>query len=212
MKLARELVWLKGYRKDVLYHGMFCYEKILKEIGRRLNLSIKQMWQFLPWEIKTALLKNKFNANILNERFKYSIFLATENNNEIITGNKAKNFFSELSKKEITINKIKELKGVCSCPGIVRGLVKIINTIDDMKKMDKGDILVSISTYPSLVPAMKKAEAIVTNTGGLTSHAAIVSREFQIPCVVGTKIATKILHDNQFVEVDATNGIVKIIK
>ena len=81
-----------------------------------------------------------------------------------------------------------------------------------MNKMNKGDILVSIATDPDIVPAMKKAAAIVTEQGGVTSHAAIVSRELRIPCVIGTKIATKVLKDNDLVEVDATKGIIKILK
>ncbi len=69
--------------------------------------------------------------------------------------------------------------------------------------------MVAHTTFPALVPAMKKASAIITDDGGLTCHAAIVSRELQTPCVVGTKHATKILHDGDVVEVDANNGIVK---
>ena len=75
--------------------------------------------------------------------------------------------------------------------------------------MNKGDILVSIASDPDIVPAMKKAAAIVTEQGGVTSHAAIVSRELGIPCVIGTKIATKVLKDGDIVEVDATKGTVR---
>ena len=78
--------------------------------------------------------------------------------------------------------------------------------------MKKGDILVSIATNPNLVSAMKKASAIITNAGGLTCHAAIVSRELNIPCIVGTKVATKVLKDGDLVEVDADEGMVKILK
>lgn len=77
--------------------------------------------------------------------------------------------------------------------------------------MKLGDILVSIATDPDIVPAMKKAAAIVTEQGGVTSHAAIVSRELNIPCVIGTKIATRVLKDGDRVEVDANKGIVKKI-
>ena len=71
--------------------------------------------------------------------------------------------------------------------------------------------MVSIATNPDIVPAMKKAGAIVTEQGGITSHAAIVSRELRTPCVIGTKIATKVLKDGMVVEVDANKGIVKIL-
>ena len=81
-----------------------------------------------------------------------------------------------------------------------------------MHKMQQGDILVSTATTPSIVPAMKKASAIVTDEGSLTCHAAIVSRELEITCVIGTKNASKILKDGMRVEVDADKGIVRILK
>ena len=77
---------------------------------------------------------------------------------------------------------------------------------------EKGDILVTSMTRPEFVPLMKKAGAIITNEGGITSHAAIISRELKIPCIIGTKNATVILKDGDFVEVDANNGIITILK
>src|SRR6185369_9008788 len=110
----------------------------------------------------------------------------------------------------INIDKnINEFSGQTAQPGFARGMVKIIFRAKDIPKMNKGDILVSIATDPDVVPAMKKAGAIVTEQGGITSHAAIVSRELGIPCVIGTKIATKIFKDGDMVEVDANKGIIK---
>ena len=80
-----------------------------------------------------------------------------------------------------------------------------------MLKMKDGDILVSVATTPSIVPAMKKAAAIVTDEGGLTCHASIVSRELNIPCVVGLKAVTKFVKDGDMLEVDATKGVVRRI-
>ncbi len=105
-----------------------------------------------------------------------------------------------------------ELKGMCACIGKATGTVKIINHPDEMKKMEYGDILVSAATTPAIVTAMKKAAAIVTDEGGLTCHASIVSRELNIPCIVGLKIVTKTFKDGDLVEVDATKGIVRKIK
>ena len=81
-----------------------------------------------------------------------------------------------------------------------------------MKKMNKGDILVAVQTMPQLLPAMKKAAAFVTDIGGLVCHAAIVARELGTPCIIGTWNATKILKDGDLVEVDADEGVVKILK
>ncbi len=77
---------------------------------------------------------------------------------------------------------------------------------------NQGDILVAASTNPSLVTLMHKAGAIVTDEGGLTSHAAILSRELKVPCVINTGIATRIFKDGDVMEVDANNGTVRLIK
>ena len=77
--------------------------------------------------------------------------------------------------------------------------------------MRKGQVLVSGSTGPEMILACKKAGAIITDEGGIISHAALVSRELGIPAIIGTKVATKILKNGDLVEVDANNGIVKIL-
>ena len=98
------------------------------------------------------------------------------------------------------------LRGIGASAGVVKGKVKIILSPSEIKKIKEGDVLVTIMTNPLFVPAMKKASAIITDKGGITCHAAIVSRELGIPCVVGTKKATQILKDNMEIIVDGKNG------
>lgn len=98
------------------------------------------------------------------------------------------------------------IEGLAGSPGIISGIVKVVPSIDEIIKVNKGDILVTTMTSPSWVPVMKKASAIITNEGGRTAHAAIVSRELGIPAVVGTRIATTTLKDGQIVTVDGYNG------
>ena len=100
------------------------------------------------------------------------------------------------------------LKGLGASPGTGMGRVKLIASSKDIKNMEKGEVLVTEMTTPDFVPAMKKAAGIVTDTGGMTSHAAIVSRELGIPCIVGTGTATSILKDGMEVSVDGSHGIV----
>ncbi len=100
------------------------------------------------------------------------------------------------------------LKGLSASPGIGAGKVKIIHSAKEIKKIRKGDILVTWMTSPDMVPAMRKASAIITDSGGMTSHAAIVSRELGIPCIVGTGNATKVLKEEQKVTVDGGKGLV----
>jgi pyruvate,water dikinase len=100
------------------------------------------------------------------------------------------------------------LQGFGASPGIARGVVKVIHDLNEMGKIEKGDILVTTMTSPDMVPAMEKSTAIVTDQGGATCHAAIISRELGIPCIVGTRSATTTLHDGDKIIVDATHGAV----
>ncbi len=99
-------------------------------------------------------------------------------------------------------------KGLGASPGMASGTVKIINSTDELDKVQQGDILITVMTTPDMVPAMKRANGIITDEGGVTCHAAIVSRELGIPCVVGTGDATSIIPENSQVTLDGNKGIV----
>lgn len=101
------------------------------------------------------------------------------------------------------------IKGQPVYKGSIRGKVKIIYTMADADKFEDNDILVTINSNPSLMPLLKRCAAIVTDEGGVTCHAAIVSREVKKPCIVGTRNATQVLEDNDEVEVDANRGVVE---
>ncbi len=103
------------------------------------------------------------------------------------------------------------LKGVTACGGRVRGRVRVVLNDLSMVEMRPGEILVTTMTTPSLMLAVEKAAAIVTDEGGMLCHAAIVSRELNIPCVIGTESATRTLKTGDTVDVDATSGIVKLV-
>ncbi|PIO83385.1 phosphoenolpyruvate synthase [Loigolactobacillus backii] len=104
------------------------------------------------------------------------------------------------------------VRGLPASPGLASGVVHVIDDPKDIDQFKSGEVLVTLMTSPDWVPAMKKAAAIVTNNGGMTCHAAIVSREMQIPCIVGTRsknlAATDALKDGDVVTVDAKNGVV----
>jgi len=100
------------------------------------------------------------------------------------------------------------LKGLPASPGIAIGVANIVPNVEDIAKVQKGDLLVTKMTTPDWVPAMRKACAIVTEEGGATCHAAIVSRELGIPCIVGSKTAMRDLHNGNTYTVDAKNGVV----
>jgi pyruvate,water dikinase len=101
------------------------------------------------------------------------------------------------------------LRGLGAAPGAGVGRVRVIRELADAERMAEGDILVTHMTAPDWVPLMRRSAAIVTDSGGMTCHAAIVSRELGIPCVVGTADATTKLRDGELVTVDAREGVVR---
>lgn len=208
INLAREAVFSKIYRRDLQTSSYYYMSFVLQEIARRLNLSLKQVRMMLPEEVELALINNRLDVNELNRRMKLAIVVSFGRKLKILTGQKAIKFSRNIKIEKVKRN-IKEIKGSTAQPGKAKGVAKLINSPDDMKKMNNGDILISASTNPNLMPAIRQAAAIVTDEGGLTCHAAIVSREFKIPCVVGTNFVTQIIKDGDKVEVDATKGIVK---
>ena len=111
-----------------------------------------------------------------------------------------------LDNQSVNINKQPDLVGEQACPGTASGVVIIINSPKEIGRVKKGQILVTSMTTPDFVPAMKLVNGIITDKGGQTSHAAIVSRELGVPCVVGTKTATKILKEGDIVTLNGTTG------
>ena len=109
-------------------------------------------------------------------------------------------------KKSVNLNGNILVQGLGSSPGIGVGVVKVINDLNDLSKIKKGDVLVTEMTNPDMVVAMERSVAIVTDEGGVTAHASIVSRELGIPCVVGTGNATQVLKDGMKITVDGSNG------
>lgn len=157
-------------------------------------------------------LKNPPSVSDLKERNKNCVFSP----NFYFKVTKLKTFLEKHKDYQFVFDKIENdlniIKGSPVFNGIVRGKVTILKNKSKISKFKEGRVLVSPMTTPAFLPAMKKSSAIITDEGGLTCHAAVVSREFQKPCIVGTRIATKVLKDGDLVEVDANKGIVKILK
>jgi len=150
----------------------------------------------------------------MESRGKNSFFLLTPQGNRHAGGIVYQNLV-RFQKKQSTEDRTQiaiDLHGTPANKGTAIGRVIICKTIAAIDKVKKGDILVASMTRPEFMPALKKAAAIITDEGGITCHAAIVARELNIPAVIGTKFATKVLKDGMLVEVRANHGIVKILK
>ncbi|MBI3631958.1 MAG: hypothetical protein HY225_00720 [Candidatus Vogelbacteria bacterium] len=115
-------------------------------------------------------------------------------------------------KNEIQNTIRKEIRGNSAYPGTAIGRVVIHLSWTDVTEIKEGEVLVTGMTNPQMIPMLQKASAIITDEGGITCHAAIIARELKKPCIVGTKSATQILKGGDLVEVDASNGTVKILE
>jgi len=209
--LVRGIEW-QDERKGQIFKYLYYKKIFIEESSRRLKLNKDDLLNFGTREI-IKLFSTTYDISQIKER--QSGFGAIIRKNKIIFIN------TELAKKywkiftEIDIKKdIKDFSGIPTSYGcgIVSGRVRIIIDSNEKNKFKPGEILVAAMTTPEYIFIMKKSAAIITDTGGITSHAAIVSRELKVPCIVGTKIATKVLRDGDMVEVDADKGIVKILK
>ncbi len=105
-----------------------------------------------------------------------------------------------------------EITGQIANGGVAHGTVRVLRSSKDCEAFVPGEVLVASMTTPNYISAMKRAIAFVTDEGGITCHAAIIARELGVPCIIGTKIATKVLKDGDVVEVDAEKGVVTIVK
>ncbi len=195
----------KYQRKENFTHAHFHYHATLAEMARRLGLSISQVRLLTPAETEAALVKG--DVPDLDWRGKFAVYEHVDGRTRVLSESEGRAVEKSLPKTDVT--GLERLSGQCACPGKAIGRATIINTEKDMDKLKDGDVLFSYATAPELMAAIRRASAIVTDRGGVTCHAAIVSRELNIPCVIGTKVGTQWVKDGQMVEVDATAGTVK---
>lgn len=206
------LSYLKIYRKDTAFLIFFCiyqiFEKLLPQYPKKnlFNITIEESKDLLCGRLKVS-------SKELMERSNYCAYAYGDR--KFFYGSEVDKYLQEKVAKEESSHdgNLKLLEGTASCLGKtgdwVYGEVKIINSASDMSKMREGDILVSVATTPDILPAMKKAAAIVTDHGGITCHAAIVSRELNIPCLIATKYATKVFKDGDKVLVCPRHNYIK---
>ncbi len=210
-KIVRTLVYLKDLRDDFRRQAIYYIRaSLFKEIANRMGISLRDISYLQEKEIIEFLDNNVQSAKFRERQKGFIIFFNEKKHLICKSGNDLEKAIQMLgfTKDE---HKLAEITGLPASKGIVRGKVAIVKGAKDLRKVKKNNILVAVTTHPDYVPAMQKAAAIVTDEGGITSHAAIVSRELKKPCIVGTKTATKTLKDADIVEVDANNGIVRKI-
>lgn len=200
-------------RKDPIGKFHYLLYLLSVEACRRIDIDIKYSYLISSNDLAKGidfLLENK--KEIIN-RVNGVCALAGSQDIYEISSCEYDFVYAELEEKikGFRVVHTQEIRGSIACKGIVRGIARVV--LDPrVQSFNDGEILVTGMTRPEYLPIMKKSAAVVTDEGGITCHAAIVSRELNIPCIIGTKNATQIIKDGDLIEVDADNGIVRIIK
>ncbi len=210
-KPLNDLSSLDQLIKDIAKTTSQLYEKVRKKNMTEIKeLFLRQQGYELKWLFDLAGLDwrpgNKRLKRAQKSRVRRKITPASKpKTQEEYESHIGIDFLRKLFQKDIT------LYGKIANKGFAIGKTKIVKTPKDFRSFKMGDILVTTITNPSFVGIISKAAAIITELGGITSHPAIISREFNLPCLVGVKNATKKLTDGEYIEVNAYKGKVKVL-
>ncbi|MFH1583495.1 MAG: PEP-utilizing enzyme [Candidatus Falkowbacteria bacterium] len=190
--------------------------KLMSEMSKRWGLGFSDLFFYTSKEIKDLFRNKKVDAKVINLRKKGFAFIPSPDKKMLLVGDDFKKLFKEIiENKGVTDKKI---KGLVVMKGVIKARAEVIlhnkrSIAKKLKLFKKGNILVTDMTSPDDATLVsKKAGGIITDEGGITSHAAIIAREFKIPCVVGTKIATQIIKTGDLVEINGDTGVVTILK
>jgi len=211
------------YDKETL--RIIRFKPIISEVNKKLNIYFKIIGKRVP--IKHSLLHwlypKEIEKLLTTKRKKLAIKLqqdakSRKNKYLFILLNGQKLFYTnkdeikiaeKLLKMDKSLSKTEGIEGKIAYRGYVEGIAKIVSGKKDFKKISKGNILVAVFVMPYFLPIIKKSGAVITDEGGLLSHASIMSRELRKPCIIDTKIATTVLEDGDKILVDANRGIIK---
>ncbi|MBI4262167.1 hypothetical protein HY624_01430 [Candidatus Uhrbacteria bacterium] len=206
---AEQFAHMQDYRKWAVTKVNDVVFQLLDAMAPLLSVSATTLRYATPNEIVRACMGKRIDWKSVGERSAGTLYWCTASGVTVYQGKALRGFDAKFFHGSAGVNKV--LKGTTAMPGKVRGRVRIVYGRLEFAAFKKGEILVTNNTTPEFVPTMKRAAAIVTEQGGITSHAAIISRELKVPCIIGTKVATKVFKTGDRVEVDAENGVVRKI-
>lgn len=197
------------YSEKVYSESERFFRNVMKFISKKEGYSADYLTCLTQEEFEKYLKSGTLpDETALKRRYGASILYFEDNKMSIALGRVVVDKIEKVIVKQAMANK-SEINGIAVYPGRITGKARIILDPFHVKIFNENDILVTGMTRPEFMSLIKKSSAIVTDVGGVLSHAAIVARELKKPCVIGTKIATKVLKDGERVEVDAIKGIVR---
>lgn len=212
-ELYPEIGAVKLLRRYVQLRNFFYLDLLLAEIAHRLKTTEWQIRNMLPEEIVEAL-QSGIILDEMKQRNEGCVYCVINGKSKVITGTQVRKMLHSLEIKTNFHRDRKILKGVVACQGKVTGTCKVVIRAGESaeNQFQPGDVLASHSTDPDLLNLLKIAGAVVTEQGGVTSHASLICRELGVPAIVGIPGLLDHVTDGDTLEVDAHNGIVKIIE
>jgi phosphohistidine swiveling domain-containing protein len=187
-------------------------QRAYAEAAKRLSLAAHMISYLFPAEIADGLRNGTSYTDEIARRSAQCVILGINGKLEVYSGDEALTLLDRYQPPHAGNEAAKELSGVPASRGSLTGVVRVIVRNKDFDKFQEGEVLVALNTMVHYLPIMKKASAILTEFGGLTSHAAIVSRELGKPCIVGIPNLLASLKDGDTVEIDASRGTVRVIR
>jgi phosphoenolpyruvate synthase/pyruvate phosphate dikinase len=213
LEIAQEYAYFRTYRMDAIYEGDYRVRNMFEEIAQRADLEYEDVIYLTVPEIKEALRGKEVSKDVIESRKEEYIVYLVEDETSVLQGEKADKYISDVDEESSEDwEEQAKIEGTVAQRGQVESEVRLVFEDADIEKVEEGDILVSPMTTPDMMVGIMDAEGIITDEGGMASHAAIVSRELGIPCVIGTETATSILQDGDKVRLDAENGVIEVIE
>lgn len=212
-----ELIAQRDRTKGYFTKLLLSHHRLLGEVARRMGAEKTDMLFYSYQEINDYFADgSKLSDQELQDRKEHGYGIVIKHGElELVTGKDNIQHLIDnegISEPFEKLSSMSEFMGLAASRGIIKGKARVLEDAGRLSELQEGEILVTYMTTIEFTPAFRKAGGVVTDEGGMSSHAAIISREFKIPCVVGTKVATRVLQTGDEIEVDGDKGVVTVIK
>lgn len=209
VRFAQELIHMREVRREFFQKVITIRLNVVRELLSRTSTDLSLALHVMDEDFETDVYKSGEYERVLRERGEGVGIAVGSDVYSVLSTN-------DIDSLEKTYRSGGEMHGgvvhgKTAMSGKAAGVVWVVHDPQRAENFAEGDILVTSMTRPEFIPLMKKAGAVVTDEGGITCHAAIVSRELKVPCIIGTKVATQVLNNGDMVKVDADKGVVHIV-
>ncbi len=209
LSLLAKVARMYDDRKKMQMYGFYSMGRMLKELAKREKVDYDLAKYILPSEVPD-FAAGKIPVETLRARRTHTAIDYSTNPPLFLTGHVARAAEEKIWLSVTTSQN--EISGQCACPGKIVAKARVIRSTKNLSELQQGEILVTGMTSPEYVPALGKAVGIITDDGGITCHAGIISREMKIPCIVGTKLATRKIKTGDLVDLRAHHGLARIVQ